>query len=66
MKKEYQVVIEGELPKGMEEEINSAIKEAVMHKLAQVDLRSVGRNERIASLRPIGGGHTDGLWIELK
>ncbi|MCY0093930.1 hypothetical protein [Hoeflea ulvae] len=66
MKKEYQVVIEGELPKGMEEELNGAIKEVVMNKLAKIDLRSANMKERIASLRPIGGGHTDGLWVEIR
>ncbi|WP_394691737.1 hypothetical protein [Hoeflea sp.] len=66
MKKEYQVVIEGDLPKGMAEELNHAIKEVVMTKLAKVDLRSADVKERIASLRPIGGGHTDGLWVEIR
>ena len=66
MKKEYQVVIEGELPEGMEQELNTAIEEVVMTKLAKIDLRSIGQKGRIASLRDIAGGHTAGLWVEIR
>ena len=66
MKKEYQVIIEGELPEGMEMELNNAIKEVVMTKLAKIDLRSVGQKDRIASLKAIAGGHTAGLWVEIR
>ncbi len=63
MPQEFRVIIEPKLPAKLRQEIDDAVRTAIMGKLAKLDLSS---DISIGKLpKDIGGGHTLGMIVKI-